>query len=200
MVACEVGEQCSCIFQSCYALLCDSMATHLHERVRTTCCHHLGEQSVELQGVWRGVCGSHFFLIDVVHDGGEQTDLVSQGLEELIEQRSGSGLAIGARYAHQLQLLAGLAIPVVRHLAQCFVAVLHQYVAYAIVLDILLSLQHYSHGTFRHALFYVGVTISGGAYLCNEQTTFAHPARVKLNILDLLARVACDTQDLGCLD
>ena len=77
MIAREVGEECAIVVEPRNTLLRDGVAADFHEGVLAACVQHAAQQSVEFEGIWRGVRGGDGLVINVVADGGEQSCLVA---------------------------------------------------------------------------------------------------------------------------
>ena len=180
MVACEIREDASGEAQSGYAVLGCCMGGDLHEGVIAALLHHLGQQSVELQGVGRGVGGLYAALMDIVADGREQPGLIALEFGHFVEQGGGGGLAVGAGDAHKLQLLAGASVPFAGELAER-----HGAVGYLDICDAalkrrreFLAYDSSDMGRCHHRDIFMAV--GGHAFDGDKHAVFLCPARIAL--------------------
>lgn len=74
------------------AFLNDAMGTDLHEAVVASAFRHLCQHGIEADGVRRGVRGGKRLVVDSVDDRGDESRLVTEPAEQVVEQ--GGGLVL----------------------------------------------------------------------------------------------------------
>ena len=92
------------------AFLDDAVGTDLHEAVVASAFRHLCQHGIEADGVRRGVRGGKRLVVDSVDDRGDESRLVTEPAEQVVEQGGGRGLAVGACHAHEFQFVARFAV------------------------------------------------------------------------------------------
>ena len=106
----DVREDASGEVQTACALLDDGVRRALHEAVVAACIDHPAHQGVQADGVGRRVRRLDFAAVDAVDDRRDQPRAVAQRAHQVVEQRCGSRLAVGAGDAHEPQLAARVVV------------------------------------------------------------------------------------------
>ena len=121
----EVGEDTHGEVKAGDTVLLHADGAHFHEAVLATLFHHAGEQAVEGDGVHGGVLGLQALVSYIVGDRGQQAALVTQAAEQVVQQRDGGRLAVGAGDTHQRQLPGRMAVELICRQRHGLAAVLH---------------------------------------------------------------------------
>ena len=116
--------------QAADALLHDGVRRHLHEAIGAARVDHFAHQRVEPDHVGRGMRRRDAPFAHAVDDRRNQSRLVTQPAEEVVEQRGDGGLAVGAGDAHQMQFAAGMIVEGGRHVGHRRMGVGHRDVAH----------------------------------------------------------------------
>ena len=130
MVVGDVGEDAPFEMQAADALLHDGVRRHLHEAIGAARVDHFAHQRVEPDHVGRGMRRRDAPFAHTVDDRRNQSRLVTQPAEEVVEQRGDGGLAVGAGDAHQMQFAAGMIVEGGRHVGHRRMGVGHRDVAH----------------------------------------------------------------------
>ena len=80
----QIGEDASREFQSADTLLVDGMARAFHKGILAAGLHHLAEQCIQFDRIWRGMVGRNSFPFNIVANGAQQSALITQFAEHII--------------------------------------------------------------------------------------------------------------------
>ena len=129
MVLGQVGEDPHGEADACHPLEKQCVGGYLHHHMGAARVRHAAEKALELKGFRGGTLSGDDLVPDHVLVGADQAHLGAPGLlQDILEQVSGGGLAIGAGDAHHHHGGRRIAVPVPAHLGQGRAAVGNQHV------------------------------------------------------------------------
>ena len=108
MITRQIGEDTSGKGESTYAMLCHTVAAHLHEGIFATFVGHAAQEIIECDGIGSGTFCGDGLSVNIVAYGTAQATLVTHAAEDMIEDGGNGGLAIGTGHAYELHPLSGI--------------------------------------------------------------------------------------------
>ena len=101
------------------------MGARFHEHVGASSICHFAQQGLKAHGVGCGVRGLDDAIHNAVLYGAEHADFAVEQAVELVQQRHGRGLPVGARDRHHFHLARGVVVKRCRNVPERFGAGFH---------------------------------------------------------------------------
>ena len=174
----DVREDAAREVQAPRAFLYDGVRRTLHETVFAPLVGHLPHHGVQPHGVGCGVRRFDGAVADFVDHRRNQPGLVAQRPHQIVEQRHGRGLAVGAGDAHEFQFAARVAVESRRHVGQRPGGVGNHGVGYPVGRLFGQAFADHRRGAFRDGGGDEIVAVALRAAGCEEAVARAHGARV----------------------
>ncbi len=172
----EIRKEASRKVQSVGAALHDGVRRTLHKAVVTPRIDHLAQHLVQANRVGGRMGRGDLPVVNLIDHRRDQSCTVAQLAHQLIEERSGSGLAVRAGDAHQLQLTARIAVEGRGHAGHRLLAILHHDIGHAGVYLRRQLLAHHSHSALLQGHRDKAVTIRRRTAHGKEATACNHAA------------------------
>ncbi len=199
VVARDVGEDSAHKVQPSNAVLHNAVAAHLHECVFATSLYHASQQSVERDGVGRGVLSGHSLTVNVIAHGGQQSCLVPQVAKHLVEHSGDGGLSVRASHAHQAQFLRRVAVERGSHLPHRLLRVLHSHVSDSWFRCGWNLLAEHGYSTCGQSFADKVVPVSSSSAHSHKEVARPNKARIYLHTCNVLLAVALHLKDIELL-
>ena len=119
MILSQVGERADGEAHAAHAVENQRVRRDFHDAVRAASLGHACKQCLQLVGLGRGALGRDDLVTDHVLIGADEANLMALGFQNVLDQRGGRGLAVGAGHADHGELARGMVEAVARDVGQC---------------------------------------------------------------------------------